>query len=504
MSQSFTRGVPIDTDPTLAADSNLLVPSQYAVKTYVDNGLSNKQNTLGYTPVDKAGDTMIGNLILNADPIAGLQAATKQYVDNLVNGVDWKEAAHTGTVAALPTYNVTGSGQILTGTANGAIPSATTDNHAIGLGERLLVKNEIGLGLPNNGIYVVTQVGSISQPYILTRSSDANTPAYLLEATISVINGSTLSNSIWHLTPAAVPIVIGTTNLTWVQLTTGGITTLNTLTTVTQLFATGNTGTDFNISSSIDTHTFNIPTASGTNRGLLSTTDWTTFNSKQDALGFTAENVANKSTNLTSPDNTKYPTTLAVSTQFNDTRSILGSKRTGGIWYTQTLGGTVPSTSAFANTSVFLTLDVFEVDTTINAVAVEIVTTAGAAGSVLRLGLYKIASEDFSSATLVSESSTIAADTTGFRQWTPGSPLNLTPGRYFWALSHNSASNITFRNLPSAGCRPLGGSANIAIAYNISAVGARVAFGAMPSNITGFTSVTYATAAPQLMNYRIA
>ena len=36
------------------------------------------------------------------------------------------------------------------------------------------------------------------------------------------------------------------------------------------------------------------------------------------ALGFTPENVANKATNLTSPDNTKYPTTLAVTTALAD------------------------------------------------------------------------------------------------------------------------------------------------------------------------------------------
>jgi hypothetical protein len=36
MSQGFTRGVPIDTDPTLSLDSDLVVPSQKAVKTYVD------------------------------------------------------------------------------------------------------------------------------------------------------------------------------------------------------------------------------------------------------------------------------------------------------------------------------------------------------------------------------------------------------------------------------------------------------------------------------------
>ena len=65
---------------------------------------------------------------------------------------------------------------------------------------------------------------------------------------------------------------------------TGGITTLNTLTATTQTFATGSTGTDFNISSSTSTHTFNIPTASASNRGLLSTTYWRTFNSKEPAI----------------------------------------------------------------------------------------------------------------------------------------------------------------------------------------------------------------------------
>lgn len=59
-----------------------------------------------------------------------------------------------------------------------------------------------------------------------------------------------------------------------------GITTLNTLTAATQTFAVGTAGTDFAISSATSTHTFNLPTASATNRGALSTTDWSTFNAK--------------------------------------------------------------------------------------------------------------------------------------------------------------------------------------------------------------------------------
>jgi hypothetical protein len=50
-----------------------------------------------------------------------------------------------------------------------------------------------------------------------------------------------------------------------------GLTALNGLTKQAQYFAVGSTGTDFNISSSVDTHTFNIPDASASARGLITT-----------------------------------------------------------------------------------------------------------------------------------------------------------------------------------------------------------------------------------------
>jgi hypothetical protein len=40
MAQGTTKGVPIDVDSTLAANSDLLVPSQKAIKTYVDGKAS--------------------------------------------------------------------------------------------------------------------------------------------------------------------------------------------------------------------------------------------------------------------------------------------------------------------------------------------------------------------------------------------------------------------------------------------------------------------------------
>ena len=59
-----------------------------------------------------------------------------------------------------------------------------------------------------------------------------------------------------------------------------GLTSLNGITAQVQNLAVGTSGTDFAINSSGSTHTFNLPTASATNRGALSSADWTTFNNK--------------------------------------------------------------------------------------------------------------------------------------------------------------------------------------------------------------------------------
>ena len=40
MSQSYTKGIPVDTDPSMAANTNLLVPSQAAVVAYVATQIS--------------------------------------------------------------------------------------------------------------------------------------------------------------------------------------------------------------------------------------------------------------------------------------------------------------------------------------------------------------------------------------------------------------------------------------------------------------------------------
>lgn len=63
---------------------------------------------------------------------------------------------------------------------------------------------------------------------------------------------------------------------------------LNQTTSGTAIFATSTIGTDFTITGSGSTITFNIPTASATNRGLLSSADWSAFAGKISSSSLSA------------------------------------------------------------------------------------------------------------------------------------------------------------------------------------------------------------------------
>jgi hypothetical protein len=102
-----------------------------------------------------------------------------------------------------------------------------------------------------------------------------------------------------------------------------GLSALNGLTAQVQYFATGTSGTDFNISSSTATHTFNLPTASATNRGALSSADWITFNAKQAQLDGTGFVKASGTT--ISYDNSTYLTTANAAAQYQ----LIGSYASG-------------------------------------------------------------------------------------------------------------------------------------------------------------------------------
>jgi len=107
------------------------------------------------------------------------------------------------------------------------------------------------------------------------------------------------------------------TTRTFSSLLTGNaITSINGLTNSIQTFAIGTAGSNFNISSSGSIHTFNLPDASATNRGALTSANWNTFNGKESSLTF--------STGLTRTGNT-----ITVNTSQNINR--LSNLTTNGL-----------------------------------------------------------------------------------------------------------------------------------------------------------------------------
>jgi hypothetical protein len=92
MTQGYTKGVPIDTDPTLSANSNQLVPSQAAVVTYVG------------ARTDVLTSTVTAGQILRSSSSAPPVWSTSTYpASNAANTLLYASAANT--MSALPTAN---------------------------------------------------------------------------------------------------------------------------------------------------------------------------------------------------------------------------------------------------------------------------------------------------------------------------------------------------------------------------------------------------------------
>jgi hypothetical protein len=195
---------------------------------YVD-GVTSAIQTQIDTKAPTASPTFTGTVTLAADPGSALQAATKQYVDNVVSGVNFHEsvvAATTGNLAGTYNNGTSGVGATITKATNGSI--GTIDGATVIVGSRILLKSQTDP--KENGIYTVTAVGSVSAPWVVTRATDAdNNPSGEMENGdfCFVTGGSTNSGYGYINNSTASPIVIGTDDITYAvfnaaQVVTGG------------------------------------------------------------------------------------------------------------------------------------------------------------------------------------------------------------------------------------------------------------------------------------------
>jgi len=173
-------GLSLSTDGSFAGNSDSLIPSQKAAKTYTDNA-----------------------------------------VQNAINGLAPKADLALWTNAPLPTAiyvnGSSGVGATLTGVLTGVL---TVDGVAVTLGMRIGVKDQTTQF--QNGIYVCTTAGAVGVSFVLTRTVDANTSAELIGAYAFALQGTVNADTAFLCSNSSA-ITIGVTAVTFVKFQGAGI-----------------------------------------------------------------------------------------------------------------------------------------------------------------------------------------------------------------------------------------------------------------------------------------
>ncbi len=159
--------------------------------------------------------------------------ASENWVLNNIANIPPCLVATTVNLTAIYANGTSGVGATLTN--SGTQAAVTIDGVALAVGNRVLVKDQATV--LQNGIYTVTNIGSISTNWVLTRAIDLDSPSQMVRGNvIEVISGTINSVTTWMLT--SIVTAVGTDSLTFPKLSQNGI--LNVLGTTNQITVTVN------------------------------------------------------------------------------------------------------------------------------------------------------------------------------------------------------------------------------------------------------------------------
>lgn len=226
-----------------------------------------------------------------------------------------------------------------------------------------------------------------------------------------------------------------------------GITAINAITEAAQTLEVGTTGTDFAISSSGSAHTFNLPTASASNRGALSSANWTTFNGKQD--------------------------------------SSLSPLRIKNRWHIPSEVGFSLATGSLVLNNIYALAVRFTEETTITDIG--FIATSGVPGALANIGIYDSNSLGEPN-NLVASASNINITSSGSKSVTLGSPVVLPVGKYWFAIFSSATISVT-----SSGISSLAGIGNATlVATTVTAILKGLTFTALPNPFGAYSTTNQA------------
>ena len=194
-----------------------------------NSSLTNSSLTLGTTTVSLGATATslagLSSVAVTGNPTTALELTTKQYVDNIVaSGVSYHtpvrlESPNTaGNLSA--TYNNGTAGVGATLTNAGTQVALTVDGVATVVNDRVLIYNQTNA--VENGVYTVTDMGSGSTNWVLTRATDANSYGVGANAldegsAFFVTSGNTGAGETYVCNTSGT-ITFGTTPITFAQI----------------------------------------------------------------------------------------------------------------------------------------------------------------------------------------------------------------------------------------------------------------------------------------------
>ena len=242
-----------------------------------DAVLTSTTNTAN-AALPKAGGTMSGAIAMGTnkitgagDPTAAQDLATKSYVDTIAAaGLHYHDPVRVekeGTLTA--TYNNGTSGVGATLTNSGTQAALVIDGITMVVADRVLVYEQTDA--TQNGIYTVTNIGSASTNWVLTRATDADSygpsdPDSLGQGDAFFVQEGALGAGETYVMNTEGTITFGTTDITFAQVSSAQVYVGGTGVTI--------TGTDISIGQSVGTGddvTFNSVTGNASSATALAT-----------------------------------------------------------------------------------------------------------------------------------------------------------------------------------------------------------------------------------------
>jgi hypothetical protein len=340
---TLNGGLALDTDKFTVADGTGNTAIAGTLTVTGDTTVGNL--TIGSSKIISMGSNIVTNV---AVPSASTDAANKQYVDEVAQGLKAAPAVEVATTANLTaTYSngTAGVGATLTATSNGAFPTIdgiTVATTAIGQ-NGVLVKNQSTAA--QNGRYNLTQVGNGSTPWILTRCGVCDEASEIPGSYVFVKAGDTQASTGW-VAYVANPstFTVGTDSIIYFQFSGAGTYTAGTGLTLTgSAFSVNASQTQVTAVGTLTSGTWNASVIAGEygGTGVANT-------GKTITLGGSLTTSGAHTTTLTTSGNTNItlPTTGTLAT-LTGTETLTNKTLTSPILTTPTLG--TPSSGTLTN-----------------------------------------------------------------------------------------------------------------------------------------------------------